>query len=54
MKDRDARDSGRAVSPLVPAADATVIDSTALDADAAFAAAVALVDERRRRAAIAG
>jgi len=41
MKDRDARDSGRAASPMVPAADATVIDSTALDADAAFAAAVA-------------
>jgi cytidylate kinase len=51
MKDRDSRDSGRAVSPLVPAADALVIDSTALDADAAFAAAVALVDERRRRKA---
>jgi cytidylate kinase len=49
MKDRDSRDSGRAVSPMVPAADALVIDSTALDADAAFAAAVALVDERRRR-----
>ncbi len=54
MKDRDARDSGRAASPMVPAADATVIDSTALDADAAFAAAVALVDARRRQAAIAG
>lgn len=51
MKDRDSRDSGRAVSPMVPAADALVIDSTALDADAAFAAAVALVDERRRRKA---
>jgi cytidylate kinase len=53
MKDRDARDSGRAVSPLVPAADAVVIDSTELDADAAFAAAVALVDERRRQASLA-
>jgi cytidylate kinase len=51
MKDRDARDSGRVVSPLVPAADAVVIDSTGLDADAAFAAAVALVDARRRQAA---
>jgi cytidylate kinase len=48
MKDRDSRDSGRAVSPMVPAADALVIDSTALDADAAFATAVALIDERRR------
>ncbi len=50
MKDRDARDSGRAASPLVPAADAIVIDSTALDADAAFAAALALVDDRRHKA----
>lgn len=49
MKDRDNRDSGRVVSPMVPAADALVIDSTALDADAAFAAAVELVDERRGR-----
>lgn len=47
MKDRDSRDSGRAVSPLVPAADALVIDSTALDADATFAAAVRLIDQRR-------
>lgn len=54
MIDRDSRDSGRAVSPLIPAADAFVIDSTALDADAAFAAAVALVDERRRRMAAEG
>lgn len=54
MMDRDNRDSGRAASPLVPAADAHVIDSTALDADAAFAAAVALVDEHRRRKATGG
>lgn len=51
MKDRDSRDSGRAAAPLVPAADALVIDSTALDADAAFAAALALVEAHRRRAA---
>ena len=50
MKDRDHRDSGRAVSPMVPATDALVIDSTALDADAAFALAADLVDERRKRA----
>ncbi|GIK98494.1 MAG: cytidylate kinase [Alphaproteobacteria bacterium] len=54
MMDRDNRDSGRAASPLVPAADAHVIDSTALDADAAFAAAVALVDEHRRRKVAGG
>ena len=40
MKARDARDSGRAAAPLKPADDALVLDTTALDADAAFAAAV--------------
>jgi CMP/dCMP kinase len=41
MKDRDARDSERRTAPLVPAGDAFVLDTTALDADAAFAAALA-------------
>lgn len=40
MKERDARDSGRSVAPMKPAADALVLDTTELDADAAFAAAV--------------
>ncbi len=40
MKDRDARDSERRTAPLVPADDAFVIDTTALDADAVFAAAL--------------
>jgi len=40
MKDRDARDSRRRAAPLVPADDAFVLDTTALDADAAFAAAL--------------
>jgi cytidylate kinase len=44
---RDERDSARAVAPLQPAADAHVLDTTALDADAAFRAAVKLVDSRR-------
>ncbi|MGH7828880.1 MAG: (d)CMP kinase, partial [Candidatus Binatia bacterium] len=33
MDERDRRDKGRAVAPLVPAADAIVIDSTAKDID---------------------
>lgn len=41
MIERDARDSSRAVSPLAPARDALVIDTSALDPDAAFAAALA-------------
>jgi len=44
MKDRDARDSGRQAAPLRPASDALVLDTTALDADQAFAAAIAYID----------
>jgi cytidylate kinase len=39
MQDRDARDSRRQTAPLRPAADAFVLDTTNLDADAAFAVA---------------
>ncbi len=46
LQARDAQDSQRAVAPLVPAADAVVLDTTELDADAAFAAAMALLRER--------
>ncbi len=46
MKDRDARDSQRRAAPLVPADDAYVLDTTALDADAAFAAALAFIARR--------
>lgn len=44
MKDRDARDSCRQAAPLKPADDAFVLDTTALSADAAFAAAIAYID----------
>lgn len=40
MAERDARDRRRAVAPLAPAKDAFVLDTTGLDADAAFAAAL--------------
>jgi cytidylate kinase len=40
---RDARDSQRAVAPLKRASDAALLDTTNLDIDAAFAAALALV-----------
>jgi len=46
MKERDARDSGRSVAPLVPAADAVVLDTSELDAEAAFAAAVSIISQR--------
>jgi len=46
IRDRDAQDANRPVAPLRPAEDALVLDTTALDAEAAFAAAMALVQER--------
>jgi len=44
---RDERDSARAVAPLKPAPDARLLDTTAMDADAAFRAALALIEELR-------
>jgi cytidylate kinase len=43
MRDRDARDSGRAAAPLRPAEDATVLDTTDMDADAAFETALEIL-----------
>ncbi|HZH48094.1 MAG TPA: (d)CMP kinase [Roseococcus sp.] len=46
MAARDARDAGRDVAPLAPAADARLLDTTLLDPDAAFAAALRIIDSR--------
>lgn len=46
IRDRDAQDASRPVAPLRPAEDALLIDTTVLDAEAAFARALALVRER--------
>jgi len=46
---RDARDRSRAVAPLKPAPDAHVLDTTALDVDAAVAAAIEIVERVRAR-----
>jgi cytidylate kinase len=46
LEQRDARDSQRRTAPLVAAPDAFVLDTTHLDADAAFAAAVRHVEAR--------
>jgi CMP/dCMP kinase len=48
--ERDARDMGRADAPLRAAPDAVVIDTSALDADAAIARAVAIVQAAMDRA----
>lgn len=46
IRDRDAQDANRPVAPLQRAADALLLDTTSLDADAAFAAALAAVRRR--------
>jgi cytidylate kinase len=47
MRERDERDSNRSVAPLVPAQDATVLDTSDLDADQAFAAALRVIGPKR-------
>ena len=46
LAERDARDRGRAVAPLTPAADAVVLDTSALDIDEAFEAALDAISGR--------
>ena len=46
IRERDARDASREVSPLVPAEDAIVIDSTATPIEAVFARVMAEVQKR--------
>ncbi len=54
IKRRDERDRTRAVSPLRQARDAYLLDTTNLDIDAAFKAAIALIDAAMGRAGQAG
>jgi len=46
MMERDARDAQRSVAPLEPAKDAFVLDTSDMDADAVFAAAVAFISRK--------
>lgn len=46
MKERDTRDRTRRVAPLVPAEDALLLDTTSLDAEAAFAATLEFIKSR--------
>ena len=48
MKDRDARDSQRDTAPLRMADDAILLDTTELDADEVFAAALKSIESRVR------
>jgi cytidylate kinase len=45
---RDERDRSRATAPLMQAPDAYLLDTSTLDIDGAFAAALALVERQRR------
>lgn len=46
MRARDARDSARATAPLVPAVDAITLDTSEMDAETAFEAALAIIASR--------
>jgi cytidylate kinase len=46
IRERDERDTNRAISPQKPAADAALLDTSHLGIDAAFAAALALVQPK--------
>ena len=48
LQTRDALDAARLAAPLRPAADATVLDTTALGPDEAFTAAMAIVRGRSK------
>lgn len=50
IQSRDERDRSRAISPLVPAADAVVLDSTSMSIDEVIEQAMGLVVERQTRA----
>jgi cytidylate kinase len=49
IRQRDKRDSERAVAPLKPAADAEILDTTHLDVDAVLRAAIEIVESRMAR-----
>lgn len=47
IRKRDERDSHRSAAPLKPAADAHILDTTDLDIEGAFAAALSIVEKAR-------
>lgn len=49
VKKRDERDSNRAVAPLIPAADAHLLDTSKLDIESAFQQAVSIVENMKTR-----
>ncbi len=49
IRRRDERDSARGVAPLKPAADAVMLDTSGLNIEAAFGAAIEIVEAERHR-----
>ncbi len=49
IRERDARDASRPVAPLRPAADAHLLDTSGMDIEAAFRAAVSFIDRAAPR-----
>jgi cytidylate kinase len=49
LERRDQRDAGRAVAPLKPADDADLLDTSEMDIETAFKAAVDIVDSVHAR-----
>jgi CMP/dCMP kinase len=54
IRRRDERDKNRAAAPLIRAKDAVLLDTTNLDIDAAFKAAIELIDAAMSQAGQAG
>jgi cytidylate kinase len=46
IRERDQRDTERSVSPLVPAADAVILDSTSLTIDEVYQRGLAMIEEK--------
>jgi len=49
MKERDARDQGRSASPLKPAEDALLMDTSQLDADQVFAETLEYISKKQEK-----
>lgn len=47
IRRRDARDTGRDAAPMIPAPDAVVLDTTNLDVESAFTAAMTIIAAKR-------
>ena len=48
MRERDKRDSQRAVAPAVPAEDAYILDTTSLTPEEVFAKALAFIEQEQK------